>query len=187
MKSRYLSDEDKKLVRDILKGDMKFGIVFLIIFLAILGLMLFAGIKGTSTASFFDLAKIGAVAIFALFVCVKFMFLDKVQLLRRLEEGDYTLSSYEVIRCWEKKIRCRDGNKYKYYIEMYPLGPDGVSAVAIKETLDTGNYFRAKGYKYVHKIHFGEKNSKVTKYNNGVVVDSTQLGYSCIYKGTNIV
>ena len=185
MESRYLDNEDIKKVRKILIDNMQTSIFILLIFLAIIGFMLYAGHRIDGKFTFANCGKIGGVGILVLFFVLKFFTYDYLVCLRRLQSGDYVLSSYEVTRLWIaiKGDVSRDREERRY-IELIPLDVDK-DPVAIKESINAGDYFRAKGYKYVHKIHFYKKNGKIKEYDNGIVIDTTKAGFSFIYKGTN--
>ncbi len=182
---RFLSNEDAKIVKKIIRGRMKFGVVFLLLTTLIFGLFFFAALFGngpTEEPTTFDLVKLGFVSLLFYFVAIKFLILDSLKLFRRLADGDYRIYKFEIYRCWRE--RHGSDRDYWYFLEALYLGDDG-SNKTINEKIDCDDYVRIKDYKYAHVIHFHKKDGNIKEYDNGVVIDTTKAGEHFFYKGTN--
>lgn len=182
---RFLNDEDEKIVKNLIRGRMKGGIIFLLLVTLVLGLMFFAGIFGNSHSeppTVFDFVKLGAFALLFYFVTIKFLILDSLKLYRRLSDGNYEIYIFEIYRCWRE--RHGKDSDYWYFFEALYLGDDGYTKT-ISERINYEDYARIKDYKYAYVIHFYKEDGKVVEYDNGIVIDTTKAGDYFFYKGTD--
>lgn len=183
---RYLSVEDEKIVKGLIRGRMKFGIVFLLLATLIFGFMFFAGIFGnnhTEQPTIWGFVKLGIAAFVFYFAGIRFLILDSLKMYPRLKNGNYEIYIFEIYRCWRERHGGKDAD-YRYFLEACYLGDDGCTK-NIRERIDCDDYIRIKDYKYAYVILFYKEDGKVVEYDNGIVLDSTRAGDYFFYKGTN--
>ena len=178
---RYLSDEDIVTVKKVLKGDMRLGIIILIIWFGFIGIGMVACIKDSGTV--WDFTQLVLVDLFALVFIGKFLLWDSIQYLRRLETGVYALSHYEIIRTWSESFGSGSDKDYRYYMEAICLDDD-IPQIK-EERIDSADYHTIQGYKYAYRIHFYVKNREIKKLKCGITIDSTKAGKSFFYKVAN--
>lgn len=183
----FLNNEDVSIVKKIIRGRMRFGVVFLLLTTLIFGFMFFAGIFGnnhTEQPTIWGFVKLGIAAFVFYFVGIKFLILDSLKMFQRLSNGDYKVYKFEIYRCWKERVIRKEGKDYRCYLEALYLGDDGTTKI-INERIDFDDYCRIKDYKYAHVIHFYKKDGKIKQYDNGITIDTTVAGVHFFYKGTN--